>query len=165
MDGNLAMAVTGGSISVAGIVTALVVWSLKRNVQHEDDGRKADREKMATLEKDLQAANARHEKDLQDLRTSISDVKHQNELDARDVAQKVSTLTSTVGELRGLIQNLSSNVENSREKMSAFYKAELEKTEQVFRQELSRVVHPDLHDRVVKLETAASAKPLAKKRR
>lgn len=158
MDTGLGIAIGGGSISVATIVVSFVVWSLKRNVQHEDDAKKNHGERIQKNEASITALEKKLDQSFAQLEKRVSDVQHQNELDARDTATKVSNLTSSIGTLQGLVSGLASSVETSRDKMSSFYKAELEKMEQTFRNELSRAFHPDLPERVTKLEAAVGSR-------
>lgn len=164
MDAGLGIAISGGSISIATIVVSVVVWSLKRNVQHEDDSKKNTHERLEKTEARIAAVEKRLDQSFAQLEKRISDVAHQNELDARDTAQKVSNLTSSIGTLQGLVSGLSTSVETSRDKMSTFYKVELDKLEQSFRQELSKSLHPDLPERMTRLEAAVGTRRRGAKR-
>lgn len=152
MDGNLAMAITGGSVSIAAIVVAVVKWSFGRNVQQADATVAALQLEATKTSDKLAALEKKHDDELAVLERKLIDAAHKNEMDARETSNKVSHLTTSIGELKGLTSSLGSLLDQNRDKMSEFYRAELSKLEQNFRQELSRHIHPDLPERVTKLE-------------
>lgn len=130
MDGNLAMAVTGGSVSIASIIIGIIVWSLKRNVQHEDDAKKSAEARIVAIEK------AVRDRELA-------------ELEMRNIVGGIST---GLGEIKGLVSSLTTSFETSRDKQAAHYREELAKLEHQFRSDLTRLFHPDLPERMSKAE-------------
>lgn len=143
MDPSLAMTVTGGTISVAAVIIAIIQWSLKRNVDHEDKAKDKLESRLEGFERDLRATQSKQAEAEGGLRNA----------------------TTTLGEIRGVLQELRGSIDSSRDKQAQHYRDELEKVETGFRQELSRHVHPDLPERVTKLEALLSAEETAPKRK
>ena len=135
MDANTTIAITGGSISIAGIVIGFVVWSLKRNVQHEDAGKVALTARCEANEK----ATTANEKAIAALRQELTEKLHASQLESRDASTKLSTLTGSIGELRGLVHQLGNTIELNRDKMSTFYRSELDKMVAQFDQKLEQL--------------------------
>lgn len=154
MDGNLAMAITGGSVSIAAIVVAVVKWSFGRNVQQADATVAALQLESAKVRAELTALKEKHDNELAQLERKLIDAAHKSEMESTSTSNKVAHLTTSIGELKGLTGSLGALLDQNRDKMSEFYRAELGKLEQNFRQELSRHIHPDLPERVTKLEAA-----------
>lgn len=137
MDGNLAMAVTGGSVSIASIIIGVIVWSLKRNVQHEDDAKRANELRHAENDKRMDA---------------IEEAVRKRELAELEMRNMVSGISTGLGEIKGLVSSLTTSFETSRDKQAAHYREELAKLEHQFRSDLTRLFHPDLPERMSKVE-------------
>jgi hypothetical protein len=76
---------------------------------------------------------------------------------------QLAALAGSMGELKGALKGLRDSYEEGRDKQAAFYRTELTKLEQTFRQELSRNVHPDVPERLSKLEALVEALPKKKR--
>jgi hypothetical protein len=114
---------------VVGLIPAFVMWSLSRNVKHEDESKAKLRLDHDALAKDVLKLREESNKSISELQRLITDARHSSELQHRDVTSAVAGLTAAVGELKGIIGSLGATVEANRDKMSAFYKVELEKLE------------------------------------
>lgn len=162
MDLGMGIAVGGGSISFASIAIGFFVWSLKRNVQHEDNAKVTIDKRQEAFDKALSTSKETHEREIHALRSDMMTALHKYELDSRDSRTTLATLAAALGELKGALSSLREAYDEGREKQAAFYRAELLKTEQTMRQELTRNLHPDLPERVAKLEAGVVAKPKRK---
>jgi len=163
MDSNLAITLTGGSISLAAIVIAIVKWSLSRNVEHEDSVKVETKAELENHDKRLQEVRDTYTRELQDVRSEMMMSSHKAELSAHDARTQLASLAGSFGELKGALLSLRESFEEGREKQAIFYRAELAKTENLFRQELtrstlemSRSVHPELPERLSRLELAVA---------
>lgn len=153
LDTETSIALVVSAIPSVGLVVWKVVeWSFARNVKHEED-----------KSKKAETTSERHERELQELRASLMQHKaalaaemsasgHKAEMSAQDSRTQLTQLAGSLGEVKGSLLEMREAFEEGREKQAQFYRAELAKTEQQFRQELSRALHPDLPDRVSKLE-------------
>lgn len=139
MSVGMGIAITGGSISLTGIIIAFITWSLKRNVDHED----RTKEKL-----DGQVAEL---------------VKWRTEMGVN-----FKNLENAQAETRGALASMKETMETNREKMSAYYRDELGKMESrlelrldamqsSLRQDVMRVTDSTLPDRVAKLEVELAA--------
>ena len=164
----MGIAVGGGSISIASLVISFVIWSLKRNVEHEDTAKKKAETKQELFDRELQKLRDEAKADVQKLRdeskaevstlrTTLSDSAHKAEMTAHDARTQLANLAGAMGELKGALGGLREAYEEGRDKQAAFYRNELAKFEQGFRQELTRHLHPDLPERVSKLEALVEA--------
>jgi len=158
MDLGMGIAVGGGSISFASLAIGFFIWSLKRNVQNEDNAKAASDRKQETFDKSLSTSKEQHDKEMHALRSDMMNALHKYELDSRDSRTTLAGLAAALGELKGALSSLREAYDEGREKQAQFYRAELMKTEQTFRQELTRNLHPDLPERVGRLEALAGAK-------
>ena len=154
----MGIAVGGGSISFASLAIGFFIWSLKRNVQNEDNAKAASDRKQETFDKSLSTSKEQHDKEMHALRSDMMNALHKYELDSRDSRTTLAGLAAALGELKGALSSLREAYDEGREKQAQFYRAELMKTEQTFRQELTRNLHPDLPERVGRLEALAGAK-------
>lgn len=138
--------------SVSSIVMGIFAWSISRNVRREDEDNKR-RDSMLDS----------HTKELTNVRQAMSDIAHKNELSARDVSMQVSSISASVGELKGAVTGLRVSFEDGREKQAAFYRTELAKLEQSLRQEMARHIQPDIPERVGALEALLESKSKRRK--
>jgi chromosome segregation ATPase len=126
--------IAGGTVSVSATIIAFIVWSLKRNVQHEDDAKTELKVRLSDVEKKQVELN----------------------VEARD-------LKKDVHELKGTLDELKHATETNRERMSDFYRSELKSVEDrmtqrlsemqaSLRQDVMRALDPSLSQRVSKLE-------------
>lgn len=150
MSVGMGIAISGGSVSLVGLVISLIVWSLKRNVQHEDDAKT----QMSAEVKEL--------------------VKWRTEMGVTFENFKL-----TQAETKGTLSQMKETMETSRREMSAYYRDELGKMEtrlearldalqSALRQDVMRVTDPSLPERVSKLElgfeSLRAASPSRKRR-
>jgi chromosome segregation ATPase len=127
--------------ALAAAVWGFFKWLLARTVKHEDDAKvKAE------------SRQDKQERELLELTKQVSRTEHDADLRAQDARTQLTQLSGMLGELKGSLAGLRASFEEGREKQAEFYRNELKKTEQQFRQELSRAVHPDLPERVSTLE-------------
>lgn len=149
MSLGMGISIAGGSISVVGLVIAFITWSLKRNVQHEDDAKTQMRAEVTEL------------------------VKWRTEM-----AVNFKNLENAQAETKGTLAEMKATMETNREKMSAYYRDELGKMESrlevrldvmqsALRQDMTRVTDPTLPERVSKLESGLESlrSSLPRKRR
>ncbi len=126
--------IAGGTVSLATVIVGLIVWSLKRNVQHEDDTKTDIKKRLTEVEKQQVELN----------------------VEVRDLKKDVHEMTGTLGELKRA-------TETNREKMSEFYRSELKSVEDrmsqrlsevqaAIRQDVMRALDPSLAQRISKLE-------------
>lgn len=147
MDANTSIAVVGGSVSLASIVIGLIIWSLKRNVSHEDAWKQATAAKLERIEKEF------------------AEFKQATALREQDTVTKIGHLATNVGQLQGLIQQLNTALDNGRDKQAQFYREGLAKLEHDLRQELARHVRPEVPERVTALEQKLAVLEASKLRR
>lgn len=114
---------------VVGLIPSFVMWSLSRNVKHEDESKAKLRTDHEALVADVLKLREESNKSISELQRLVTDARHSAELQHRDVTSAVAGLTAAVGELKGIIGGLGNTVEANRDKMSAFYKIELDKLE------------------------------------
>ena len=112
-----------------GLIPAVIQWSFGRNVKHEDEAKAKLRADHEALAEEVAELRSESNKSITELQKMVSDARHAAELQHRDVTAAVAGLTAAVGELKGIIGSLGATVEANRDKMSAFYKVELEKLE------------------------------------
>lgn len=110
--------IVGGTFTVSTLVVSFVTWLLTRVVKTEDTSKAALAEKCAALEKRCNTF------DIQ-----LSEMKLRNEAGVNDTSTKMSSLATSVGELKGLVTQLGNTIEQNRDKMSAFYRGELRELE------------------------------------
>lgn len=138
MDLGTGIGVAGSGVSLAAIIISLLQWSLKRNVGHEDKWRDDTSKEIVSLREELTKSREREAK---------------RDIDASEARGELRGVANNFGEMRGSINQIASALETGREKQAAFYREELQKVEQTMRQELSRHIHPELPEKVAKLET------------
>lgn len=141
----MGIAIGGGSISVAALVIAFVQWSLKRNVENEDIAKARLEARVESVEKKFEGRVEAMERSLGELRTQFVELKGE-----------MRNLLSLTSELRGLMHEMKTSMEVTRDKQAAFYREELSKTEQLLRQDMTRAVQPELAGRVAALEDEVS---------
>ena len=139
MDLGTGIGVAGSGVSLAAIIISLLQWSLKRNVGHEDKWRDDTSKEIASLRDELTKSREREAK---------------RDIDASETRGELRGVANNFGEMRGSINQIAASLEAGREKQAAFYREELQKVEQTMRQELSRHIHPELPEKVAKLETS-----------
>jgi chromosome segregation ATPase len=136
METGTAMTLVGlGAPAITGLIVSFVTWSLKRNVSHEDSWRQSTDNEL----RKLRERDAKRDIEISELRGELRG------------------LGNALGELRGSIHQLAGSLESNREKQAEFYREELQKVEQVMRQELSRHIHPELPEKVAKLEVSVES--------
>lgn len=130
-----AMATLGllGTNTVA-LIFGLVKWSFGRNLKNEDEAREK-----------LEKRQDETDKALGEFRAQLQKVEGQ-----------LSNLANVLPELKGTLQEMARSFETTREKQAQFYRDELEKLEQLLRQDITRVATPELSQRVTHLETRLS---------
>lgn len=166
MDAETSIAIA--VVAIPGIVATgwkLIEWSFSRNLKHEEDAKKqlADNDaKAATeleeLEAELLKAREGFSRELQEMRSLFTEAAHTAAMKAHDASTQLAQLAGSLGELKGALQGVRQSFEEGREKQAEFYRGELMKMQQDFRQELSRHLHPDLPERMSKLEARLEAK-------
>lgn len=163
MDQNATIAlIVVGLPSAAGAIGSavwgFVKWSASRNLQHAEESAAATKATQVEHEKKIQDITARSVLDLNTVRSEMAEKAHKAELESQDLRTQLSNITASLGELKGALGGIRGAFEEGREKQAEFYRSELKRAEQEFRQELARHSHPDLPERVAKLEMAAAAK-------
>ncbi len=128
MDTQSSIVLGAIGLQTLGLVFALVKFSFGRNVKAEDDARE-----------DLKKRVDAHEKDIASMQGDLK------------------TLVSTLPELKGMLGEMSRSFEQTRDKQAAFYRGELEKMEQLLRQDMTRAVSPDTGMRLTALEARITA--------
>jgi chromosome segregation ATPase len=123
-------------------IFALVRWSFSRNLQSEDHAKLEMRKKLET-----------HDAKFEKLQSELGELK-----------SSLGSLVTALPELKGALQEMARSFETTRDKQAQFYRQELEKLEQLLRQDMTRVVSPDLTMRVQRVEREVEALK-AKKRR
>lgn len=114
MDLPTSISIVGGSLSITGLVIAFVQWSLKRNVDHEDTSK-------ARMESRIDA----QEKNIVELRTQHVELRGE-----------VRNVVSLISEVRGVLVEMRQSQDAGREKMASFYRDELGKLEEKFREDI-----------------------------
>lgn len=137
-----------GVVAAVGVQTltlifALVRWSFGRNLDSSDK-----------TVAELKLKQEEHGKTISALQTAL-------EVLQRDLRQLLSALP----EMKGTLQEMARGFDETREKQAAFYRGELEKLAQLLRQDMTRVVTPDLPMRIEKLEERVRLLETPKKRR
>lgn len=159
MELGTALTVVGlGAPTIVGLIIAVFKWSLSRNVKHDDDWRdKQDtwRSKVDDQLKELPSAEWRRSVD-EELRRQ-KDASTNQSMEFAKMRGEVQNAVTGIGGLQASLSQLMRAVEESRDKQAQFYREELQKAEQVMRQELSRHVHPDIPERVAALEAELDA--------
>lgn len=135
MDLGTAITTVGlGAPTIIGIIIAIFKWSLGRNVEHEDNWKKDVTERLKTLE----------------------DEKVKAAQDAIALRGEVRAATEGVGRLSGSVHELVGNVQHLQNTIRDSQREELERIAQMLRQEFSRHIHPELPEKVAKLEATVS---------
>lgn len=158
-----------GAPTIIGIIIGVFKWSLGRNVAHEDEHKKR-----------TDAALGEHDKELRELRETVipnirttldNELKVLRESEAKrdsvisELRGTLSGLGNSLGELRGSIAQLGGQLETGREKQALAHREAMKELETSMRQELSRHAHPELPEKVAKLEVAiATLAPPRRKR-
>ncbi len=139
-----------GAPTIIGLIIGIFKWSLGRNVQHEDDYKKRMESELRELQEDLSSlreSEAKRDSVISELRGTLSG------------------LGSSLGELRGSISQLGGQLETGREKQAAAHREAMKELETSMRQELSRHAHPELPEKVAKLEVALATLSIPTTRR
>lgn len=162
-----------GAPTIIGIIIGVFKWSLSRNVHHEDE---RNRQQAELLKEHGDELRELREDRLPAMQRAFDDRfnKLREELDQRvaklreDLAQRdaaLATLTgelrgvsSGIGELRGTISQLTGQLETGREKQAAAHREAMRELDVSIRQEISRHVHPELPEKVAKLEAQLNAR-------
>lgn len=131
VSASMAWGIVGAiALQTLAIVFALIRWSFGRNLDTSDK-----------TVSELKQKQEQHGNDITGLRTAVTELRG-------DLKQLLSALP----EMKGTLQTMAKAFDETREKQSAFYRAELEKLAQLLRQDMTRVVTPDLPMRIEKLE-------------
>lgn len=129
MDVNAPEAVSI-TVSAGVLLWKIVDWSLARNVKKADD------------------ENEKRDKSLVEFQTQLSKLKE----DLLSTRNDVANLSKDIGGVRELLGEIRHGIENSRDKQAEFYRTEIVKLEQSFRQEITRAYNPEALMKVKELE-------------
>lgn len=144
VSGSMAWGIVGAiALQTLAIIFALIRWSFGRNLDSSDK-----------TVAELKRKQEEHGNSIAELRTAVTELKG-------DLKQLLSALP----EMKGTLQTMAKAFDETREKQAAFYRAELEKLAQLLRQDMTRVVTPDLPMRLEKLEDRVRLLEDPKKRR
>jgi septal ring factor EnvC (AmiA/AmiB activator) len=132
---TIAVSIIGGTVSLASMAVAFVQWSLRRNVEHEDEWRRAVDGRLTKLATDVSS----------------------NEQRTRDLANAQENATRGLGDIKAGLKDIHESIEDTTDRQARAHREELAKLEATFRQEISRNVHPELPDKVMRLEAQVEA--------
>lgn len=136
-----------GSAGGGAVVLGLLQWAFKRLMRHEDLSKDSLDKRLTFLEAELPKLRLEHVagqrevretffREVAGLQQMVASARMQGEMDTRSVSDKVSSMSTSVGELKGVLHQLTSTVEQNRDKMSAYYRSEMERLEQRFVRQL-----------------------------
>ena len=125
-----------GSAGGGAVVLGLLQWAFKRLMRHEDLSKDSLDKRLTFLEAELPKLRETFFREVAGLQQMVVSARMQGEMDTRSVSDKVSSMSTSVGELKGVLHQLTSTVEQNRDKMSAYYRSEMERLEQRFVRQL-----------------------------